>query len=63
MESLREAVTCPVCQEVPAEGGLLLCKASHTICEGCYSKLKERKVCPQCQVRTHGQLAQHLQEK
>ncbi len=41
MENLLDHLTCPVCYEVPATGGLFQCPHMHVVCETCYGSMRD----------------------
>ena len=49
---LIEALECPVCWEVAAEGVFLRCPNDHLVCEPCYKSMNQSKeaLCPTCRV-------------
>ena len=49
---LIEALECPVCWEVAAEGVFLRCPNGHLVCEPCYKSMSQSKeaLCPTCRV-------------
>ncbi len=48
MEALRERVTCPVCYEIPRQGGFFQCPNGHLVCERDFESLSGPKMCPEC---------------
>jgi len=52
VENLKEAVTCPVCHDVPRLGPVPMCPNGHFTCTGCKAELRKKGnlLCPTCRV-------------